>query len=380
MVSMGNGPQRYLSWSILLLLLFGQLMLYSATAILGVQRHDSEFYFVLRQSLLAAIGLAFMFLFARVRYQFWQKIAPALIAIQVALILATLFSPLRVTAQGVSRWLRLGPVAFQPSELAKISLSFYMAHLLCLQPLSTRENVLRAIPLVILLLAIHAQPDLGTTVLLGAIIFSMLFLAGIRLSYVLSFIGGGALLFLLALTHSSYRTQRILAFLNPWADPQGNGFQTIQSFLSFHSGKIFGTGLGNGNSKLFFLPEVHTDFIFSLIGEELGFLGALTLLLAFCFLSHQLLRIVRYAPDTFSRYLSLGLALSLILQILVNLGGVTGLLPVKGLPLPFLSWGRTALFVNLASIGILMNISRQSCVGAVPLSVSQPSEELKSSI
>ena len=153
-----------------------------------------------------------------------------------------------------------------------------------------------------------------------------------------------------------------MAFLNPWADPQGDGFQTIQSFLSIHSGRIFGAGIGNGNSKLFFLPEVHTDFIFALIGEELGFLGSFLCLALFLYFGYLIFKVAFRAPDTFGRLLAFGLSLSLLLQVAVNLGAVTGLIPVKGLPLPFISWGRSALIVNLLMVGILLNIARQSII------------------
>src|SRR5262249_53346425 len=151
--------------------------------------------------------------------------------------------------------------------------------------------------------------------------------------------------------HSDYRRRRLIAFLNPWADPQGSGFQAIQSFLSIHSGKLFGMGIGNGNSKLFYLPEVHTDFIFSLIGEELGFLGATLLLALFLYFTYLLFKASSRAPDAFGRYLAFGLSLCLGLQVIINLGGVTGLIPIKGFPLPFLSWGRSALVVNLLMVG-----------------------------
>jgi cell division protein FtsW len=190
----------------------------------------------------------------------------------------------------------------------------------------------------------------------------MLFIAGARPVYLVGTVGLGAMMFFIATLNSDYRRRRLAAFLNPWADPQGNGFQSIQSFISFHSGHFSGLGLGNGNSKLFYLPEVHTDFIFAMIGEELGFIGAAIVIISYAYLGYLLFKIVRFAPDAFGRYLAFGLALSLMLQIVVNLGGVTGLIPVKGLPLPFISWGRSAILVNLMMIGILLNIAKQSSI------------------
>jgi cell division protein FtsW len=216
------------------------------------------------------------------------------------------------------------------------------------------------LPIFLLLGLVFKQPDLGSTTVLILMGFGLLFIAGMQWTYLVGMIGVGGLLFLVSTWTSAYRQRRILAYLNPWADPQGSGFQSIQSFVAIYSGKIFGTGIGNGNSKLFYLPEVHTDFIFSLISEELGFLGAVCILFLFAYLGYLLFRIARYAPDTFGRLLAFGLALGLSIQTTVNLMGVTGLIPVKGLPLPFISWGRSALIVNLAMIGILLSIARQS--------------------
>ena len=225
-----------------------------------------------------------------------------------------------------------------------------------------KKWIANGIPVLIILGLIFKQPDLGTTTILVAVLMGMFFISGVRLSYLISFLGLGSLGFVFAIVQHTWRRQRLFAYLNPWADPQGTGFQTIQSFLSFHSGKLFGTGLGNGNSKLFFLPEVHTDFIFALIGEEMGFLGTITLLLLFTYFCYLLFKISFAAKDSFSCYLSFGLSLSMALQIAVNLGGVTGILPVKGLPLPFISWGRSALLVNLILMGILLNIVQSSSI------------------
>jgi cell division protein FtsW len=259
----------------------------------------------------------------------------------------------------------LGPLLFQPSELAKITITIFFASLLARHkenPLTLKKWITNGLPILTALFLIFKQPDLGTTTLLVIVIIGMLFISGIRLSYLVSFLGIGSLGFVFAIVHYAWRRKRLFAYLNPWADPQGTGFQTIQSFLSFHSGQLFGTGLGNGNSKLFFLPEVHTDFIFALIGEEMGFLGAVTLLVLFTYFCYLLFKVVLTAKDSFGCYLSFGLALSVALQIVVNLGGVTGLLPVKGLPLPFISWGRSALIVNLILMGILLNIVQSSSI------------------
>lgn len=352
---------------VVVFLILGQIMLFSATGVLGLSKYGSEFYYVSRQFFSAILGLGLMWVLSRTRYQFWQKVIYPAMGFLVVCLLATRFGPFSHHAMGASRWLRVGGFQFQPSELAKIIVPMFVASLL-----SRRENsgLTRDAWLVNLcllagtLLLIFKQPDLGSTVLLSAITVTLFFLAGLKLAYL---IGGGAVGLggvLLATLHSDYRRKRLFGFLNPWADPQGSGFQVIQSWVSMHSGKLLGVGLGNGNSKLFYLPEVHTDFIFALIGEELGFVGAVLVLGLFAYFGYLLFKAAFHAPDSFGRYLGFGLAMGLLLQLVVNLGGVTGLIPVKGLPLPFISWGRSALLANLASVGILLNIVRQSVVSS----------------
>jgi cell division protein FtsW len=365
MVLPQQSTQRLIVGLVIFFLLIGQIALFSATAVMGIQKHSSEFYYVLRQAGCAILGLLIMIGISRVPYLFWRKISYWLLGIQIVLIAATHVGPFRHFAYGATRWLKLGPLLFQPSELAKITITIFFASLLARHkenPLTLKKWITNGLPILTALFLIFKQPDLGTTTLLVIVIIGMLFISGIRLSYLVSFLGIGSLGFVFAIVHYAWRRKRLFAYLNPWADPQGTGFQTIQSFLSFHSGQLFGTGLGNGNSKLFFLPEVHTDFIFALIGEEMGFLGALTLLVLFTYFCYLLFKVVLTAKDSFGCYLSFGLALSVALQIVVNLGGVTGLLPVKGLPLPFISWGRSALIVNLILMGILLNIVQSSSI------------------
>ncbi len=362
-------PQRRVVWLVLLFLLVGQVMLFSATGVMGLQKFGSELHYVIRQSSCALIGFALMIALSRFPYQNWRKLAWLLLLLQIGLVAATLLSPLGHFAQGATRWLRLGSFAFQPSEIAKVTVAIFAAHILAVRtekPVTPKQLAFCAMPLVLLLFLIFRQPDMGTTVLLTVTLVGLLFLAGIPVRYFAGAILVGAVGVGYAILTSEYRRRRLLGFLNPWEDPQGAGFQSIQSFLSLYSGKLFGVGLGNGNSKLFFLPEVHTDFIFALVGEELGFLGAGSLLVLFLYFLHLLFKATRHAPDNFGFFLGAGLSLSLALQIGVNLGGVTGLLPVKGLPLPFVSWGRSALLVNLAVVGILLNIIRQTRTTDVP--------------
>ncbi len=345
------------------LLIFGQIMLFSASGVLGVEKFGSEFYYFSRQFYAALLGCLLMLGLSRIPYQKWSKVAFPLLFCQLAITAACYLPPLSHPVAGVKRWIQAGPITIQPSELAKIVLAIYVAHLIAFKnsiQFPWQRKVMYAIPVVILLALIFKQPDLGSTILLSCMIFGMFFIAGAKPVYVLGFVAMGALGFALSLIRSDYRQRRLMAFLNPWEDPQGTGFQTIQSFLSFYSGKIFGVGIGNGNSKLFYLPEVHTDFIFALVGEELGFIGSVVVLIIFAYFGFLLFKAVRFAPDAFGRYLAFGLSFSLMMQVMVNLGGVVGMIPVKGLPLPFISWGRSALLVNLCMVGILLNIAHQA--------------------
>lgn len=360
---------------VLVFLLIGQIALFSATGVMGLSKYNSEFYYVGKQAVAALFGLALMIVLARMRYQVWLKLCYPVMGILLLCLCLTRFSPLAHSAQGATRWLRIGGFHFQPSELAKIVVPLFVASFLARHEtigISRKGWITNGLVLGLALLLIFKQPDLGSTVLLLLITGSLFFISGAKLTYLIGGLGVGTAFTLIAMLHSDYRRKRLMAFLNPWADPQGSGFQTIQSFVSFHSGKFFGVGIGNGNSKLFYLPEVHTDFIFALIGEELGFVGATFLIALFAYFGYLLFKAAFHAPDSFGRYLGLGLAMSLLLQLAVNLGGVTGLIPVKGLPLPFISWGRSALIVNLATVGILLNIVRQSVLTSAQTETAKP--------
>lgn len=347
----------------MVLLIIGQIMLFSASGVMGVQRFGSEFYYTFRQAICAAIGVVLLLILSKVRADFWRRSAPYLFALQIILIALTLFSPLRIQAQGASRWISILGLTFQPSELARISLTLYVSFLLSESEkcgFSMKQWLVHSTLMAMLLLMVLKQPDLGSTVLLLSIILGILFISGIRTVLFAAMIGTGATGIIVAMLSSDYRRRRLTAFLNPWSEPQGAGFQTIQSLLSIHSGKMTGVGIGNGNSKLFYLPEVHTDFIFSLTAEELGFIGAFLIVALFALLGFLLFNAASKTSESFQRYVVFGLSLSLMLQVCVNVGGVTGLVPVKGLPLPFFSWGRSALLTHLAMIGIIISCLRGS--------------------
>ena len=248
--------------------------------------------------------------------------------------------------------------------MAKLGLVIYMAHSLAKKQEKIRSFKLGFIPymvvLAILLFLLLLQPDLGSALTLGAVAMVMLLVAGTRLSYLFSVVILAVPFLYFAIMHVDYRRKRILAFLNPWEDPTNTGFQIIQSWIAFGTGGLFGNGLGEGKQKLFFLPEAHTDFIFSVVGEELGFAGVLVVSAMFLLLILRGFRAALAAPDDFGRHLAFGISLLLGLEAFVNMGVVMGMLPTKGLALPFLSYGGTSLLTTLLAIGILLNISSRT--------------------
>ncbi|HKB26891.1 MAG TPA: putative lipid II flippase FtsW, partial [Methylomirabilota bacterium] len=283
-----------------------------------------------------------------------------------ALLVLVLVPPIGQAINGTRRWIRLGPVSFQPAELAKLALVVYLAAFLAKKREGLRDFRQGLLPPLAvagaLAALVLAQPDLGNCLTLLALTFGLLYLAGVRPVHLGLVLAPAVPLLALAIWVAPYRLRRITAFVDPWADPRGSGFQIIQSWLAFGNGGILGEGIGGSKQKLFYLPESHTDFIFAIIGEELGFVGAAAIVGLFVVLVWRGLRIGLRAPDPFGAYLALGITVLIATQTLVNLGVVTGLLPTKGLPLPFISFGGSALLVTMLSTGVLLNISQHADV------------------
>jgi cell division protein FtsW len=297
-------------------------------------------------------------------YEKWRKIAvPLLFGCMVLLVLV--FVPgIGGAAKGASRWIRFPGFNFQPSELAKIALIFYMAYSIDKKQEKVRFFSTGFLPymvlLAILLGLLLKQRDMGAALTLVTVAFLMLFVAGTRPRYILG-MGVLAIPFVCYLVMTeSYRLRRIKAFLDPWKDPTDSGFQIIQSWLAFGNGGVIGQGLGEGKQKLFYLPEAHTDFILSVVGEELGLIGVLVITAMFFLLVQRGMRVALYAQDDFGRYLAFGIVVLLGIEAFVNVGVVTGLLPTKGLALPFISYGGSSLIVSLFAIGVLLNISART--------------------
>lgn len=345
-----------------ILICVGIIMIYSSSSIYAWERYHDGFFFLKRHLAFLLIGVMLAFLMMCVDYRKLQEISKPLLIISVFLLILVLVPGLGRQVSGAQRWFRYKFISFQPSELAILAVIIYISDFIC-----RKGNFIRNFwkgffpPMAVfgmIAMLILMQPDLGTTVSIGAVTIIMVFVAGTRMTYLLSlFLASVPALYVLIFS-VPYRRARILAFLNPWADPKGSGFQIIQSQVALGSGKIFGVGLGHSQQKLFYLPAAHTDFIFSIIGEELGLLGTLSIILLFVIFIQQSVRIIKNAPDKFGFFLSLGLVLMLVIRAVINIGVSCGLFPTKGLPLPFISYGGSSLMFDMVAVGILLNIAR----------------------
>ncbi len=345
------------------LVLFGALMVFSASAVMAADRYDSGNYFLLRQLAWAGVGLIAVAILMHTDYR--RLASPLVVFPTLALVIILLVVVLFVhPTNNAHRWFHLGMASFQPSELAKIILTVFLAYFLHLRKGAVNDwkHTLAPIILVagIMGVLVLKEPDLGTTLALGMVLAAMLFCAGLDLRY-FALAGLFALPALYWLIfHSAYRHKRILAFWDPYADPLGKGFHILQSYIAVGTGGITGLGLMEGKQKLFFLPEPQTDFIFAVIGEELGLIGTVAIVAVFALILVRGLRASAACKDDFGRLLAIGLTVMIVGQALVNMSVVLGLLPTKGIPLPFVSYGGSSLLVNLVAVGILLNISQQA--------------------
>jgi cell division protein FtsW len=358
---------RLLLLVMLLLLAFGSLMIYSSTSVITpllAKKNITEFYYFKRHIFTVLLGGAAMIFTYRVNPSSLRKYAIPFLVFSFILLLLVFVPHVGITAGGARRWIRLWPTTFQPSELVKLAMVIFMAKYLSMQEYSTESFVSFVKPLGVMVLfqvVFLRQPDFGSTMSLAFLTFALLFISGMRLRYI------GSVLILavpviIKLVMEPYRMRRITSFLDPWKDPLGSGFQLVQSFISLGSGGLTGLGLGESKQKLSFLPASHTDFIFCLVGEELGLIGASVLIALFVLLFIRGISIAQQSKDKFIYHLAYGLTLMMSLQALVNFAVVTGLVPTKGLPLPFMSYGGSALLVNMAAVGILLRISKGETV------------------
>ena len=349
------------------LALVGLVMVFSASAVVAGNRFQDSGYFLKRQLAWLTFGFLLLHLASHIDYIWWKWLSIPLLGLLTVLLVLVLIPSVGVVAKGARRWLRLGTISVQPAELMKLVVVIYLAAYLAKKEdrLTIFSSGLLPALIVVGVLGGLAllEPDLGTVVVMGLVTVSLLFLGGARLSHLLA-LGLCAVPAVLALVlGSSYRRQRLMTFLSPWKDVSDAGFQITQSFLAFGSGGPLGVGLGEGKQKLFFLPEAHTDFVLALVGEELGLVGTGAIILLFALFVVRGFQIAARARMPFGRFLGMGITLLIGIQALVNAGVVTGLLPTKGLTLPFVSYGGSSLVVSLVGVGILLNISRDRRAG-----------------
>jgi cell division protein FtsW len=356
-------PDYWLFLVALGLLGLGVVMVYSASAIVATDRFGDPHFFLKKQFFWAALGLAVMWGAMAVDYRRWRPLVGPLLALAFVLLVMVLVPPFGQSINGTRRWLRWGPVSVQPTELAKLALVLYLADFLARRQGAITSFWRGVLPPLLMTGAVAGlvllQPDLGSALALVAVVLCMIFVAGARLAH-LALIGAAAVpVVAVAVLTASYRLRRVLTFLDPWADPRGAGFQIIQSYLALGGGGLLGRGLGESKQKLFYLPESHTDFIFAIIGEELGFVGAVATVVLFALLLWRGMRVALRVSDPFGALVAVGVTALLATQAAVNLGVVVGLFPTKGLPLPFVSSGGSSLLVAMTGVGLLLNVSQR---------------------
>lgn len=347
----------------LALVLLGLVMILSASSVEAYKRYGSSFLFFYRQAVGVLLGFVAMVVFAKTDYRRLRRFARPLYGLCVILLAAVLVPGVSVTRGGSTRWLDLGPVVFQPSEMTKLALILFAAHVLALKGAAVKDPHEMAVPVLpatgILAVLVILQPDLGTAIICSSCAAIVLYLAGARLRH-LAVVGGAGVLAAISLAFSEgYRRARIFSFLDPWADPLNSGYHIIQGQIALGSGGWFGVGLGASRQKWSYVPNAHTDFIYAILGEELGLAGTLLVLAMFGLFVALGVSIARRAPDKFGLLVAGGITGWIGLQALVNMGAVSGLLPITGVPLPLISFGGSSLVFTLAAIGILLSIARQ---------------------
>lgn len=345
------------------LTVFGLVMVFSASQATGLAEYQDSFYYLKKQILWMVIGFTALLVMSSIDYRWLQRMSWPLLLGSLALLVAVLIPGVGVTAGGAQRWIIIGPFNVQPSEIAKLAMVLFSADILCRRREKLFEFKWLAMPvlgvLAIVAGLIMAQPDMGTMLIVVLSVFVVLFVAGAQISHLIGLAGAGlgAIAGLIAI--APYRVDRIIGFWNPWKDPTQSGFQVIQSLIALGSGGLFGVGLGMSKQKFFYLPAAHTDFILAIIGEELGLIGTLCVIVAFGILAYVGIRLALRAQTHYGRVLAAGITSLIVFQAVINMGAVTGVLPVTGVPLPLISSGGTSLLLTLAAVGILANIASQ---------------------
>ena len=357
-----SGCDSILCVTVAILVLIGIVMVFSSSA--AYTEQNDSFYFLKRQVLWCLLGTGLLLITKNLDYHNLHQYTYPIMIFTFLLLIVVMFPEFSKKVGGARRWLAFGGFSFQPSELAKFTLVLFIAKSLVKRADKLRNFAYGYLPNLIVLgfffIPILFQPDFGTVMVILAVTFTMLFIAGLRKKFLFLSILAIIPIVASAILFAEYRTRRIIAFLNPWEDPSGAGFQAVQSFYAFGRGGFWGAGLGESSQKLYRLPEAHTDFIFSVIGEELGFVGTTAIVLLFLIFIWRGFLTAYQAKDPFGTHLATGLTLLIGLQAFINLGVASGLLPTKGLTLPFISMGGSSMLVTMLSVGVILNISEQT--------------------
>lgn len=355
-----SNADLFLILILFLLIGFGIVMIYSTSAIYAEKVYGDNLFFLKKHIAWVIIGLVGMFVTWRTDYHILRKYSKLLFFLSIGLLCLVYVPGFGRTAGGAQRWLKLGPLSFQPSEIAKLAIIVYLSDILTRKQRWVTEFWKGLIPplmaMGIMIGLILKQPDLGTSAAMGLVAFIILFVAGVRFQYLITLILSALPFLFIYIFSAEYRRNRIMSFMDPWKDPEGIGFQIVQSFLALGSGGVFGVGLGQSRQKLFYLPAAHTDFIFSIIGEELGVVGTMLIIILFILLIYLGAKICFGALDLFGHFLALGIVSTIALHAIINIGVVTGSFPTKGLPLPFISFGGSSMAMYLIGFGVLLNI------------------------
>jgi len=358
-----RSPDLWLFIAVILLLAIGICMVFSSSYIMAYKWYGDSYYFLKRQLIYAIIAILAFFFAIYADYHCYKKLNIPILILSITLLSMVYIPGIGRTAGGASRWIKIGFFSFQPSEIAKFALILYMAESLTRKQIKDVETFIRGVlpPLIIMLimfLLILNEPDFSTSLIILGISFIMLFIGGTKVIQLYALIIAAIPLGIFILSREEYRRTRLLSFLDPWKDPLDSGFHIIQSLLALGSGGIFGIGLAESKQKYFYLPDQHTDFIFSIIGEELGFIGTAVIIILFTVLLWRGFCIALDSSDQFGTLLAAGITSMIVFQSIINIGVVTKMIPTTGITLPFISYGGSSLIVNMFCAGILLNISR----------------------
>jgi len=364
-IRLSHQPDYVLAWLVIALILAGLAILTSASVVLSQEKFNSSYYFIKHQLINGLLpGILFLFIGLRINYRFWKKIALILLILSIVLLILVFFPQFGYSYGGAKRWLALGPLTIQPAEIAKLAFILYLAALLDKKKEEINNIIHGLFPflivVVVLTVLLMLQPDFSTLLIIVFIGFAIYFLAGAKISLIATIGAIVALISLALIKIAPYRAQRLTVFLHPEIDPQGIGYQINQALLAIGAGGLFGRGLGHSVQKFLYLPEAIGDSIFAIAAEEIGLLGTAVIIFLFLALGYRGFMIAKNAPDNFSKLLAGGIVFWIVFQAFMNISSICGLIPLTGVPLPFISYGGSSLAITLAGIGILLNISKYS--------------------